>query len=856
VLLVNDCSPDERIVPLLRSYVRDHVELIDSPVNEGFSASVNKGMQYSDRDVILLNSDTIVTHGWVEQLIACAYHDRETGTVTPLSNSATLCSVPIMCQDNAIPDHFTIDEYAALIHRCSLREYPRITVAVGFCMYIKREVLDITGYFDAATFGRGYGEENDFCNRAEQYGYKHVMCDDTFIYHKGTASFDTEMKRALCSEHDAILQVRYPRQMRRNSEYCAANPEQYIRDNIHVYSQLHNGKQNLLYLCMADFREDSDNHIGGTQYHLRDLALGMKEDYNVFVAARDQDYLRLTIYCGQERTSFRFWIGSTSSYPMYFNARLRELYLQILNAFQISMVHVHHILGLSLDIFYCAHELGIPVIFTAHDYYMCCPTIKLMDGDNCFCCAPGEVRDAKRCCNCLKKQQEISLQVQFIDQWQAQNRRALALCEKILVPSESVRTYFCQFYPELEHLLQVIPHGTEDITSDVQVIAPTKIEPNKDILLCVDYAFDRLLSPNEVAGWAYLPYVDNKKVNVVVSVTDSSGATRYVKASKLKRTDVTTTVGDPLADHCGFSAEIFRWQLEPGELKVRILLEYDGVYYWNGGEDVRENPIPKADRKSKLRVAFLGAMTPEKGSGMAYQLITQSSKDIHWYIFGATSDSHIADLKLSNLTTVGSYQRDNLLELMQMYAIDLVCILPIWPETFCYTLSEAWMCGLPVLVTDIGAVGDRTRAQGGGIVVPVDASAQEVLAQIEALSQNPDQLAQLRQQVSKLHVKTIDEMVEDYRTFYRGIPQTTPNYGEADAKLIFSGLQGTTSRFHQGNQSLDQVLERQKALDKLNTELTLENQELKRERGYFIYRVARKLRKLQLAVLRAFGRKV
>ena len=53
------------------------------------------------------------------------------------------------------------------------------------------------------------GRKMNFCNRAEQAGYHHVMCDDTFVYHKGTASFDTEEKKKLLEEHEAILNDRY-----------------------------------------------------------------------------------------------------------------------------------------------------------------------------------------------------------------------------------------------------------------------------------------------------------------------------------------------------------------------------------------------------------------------------------------------------------------------------------------------------------------------------------------------------------------------------------------------------------------------------------------------------------------------
>ena len=73
---------------------------------------------------------------WVlDKIIACAYREESIGTVTPLSNSATLCSVPVMCQDNPMPENVTVDEYAGLIETCSLRRYPRITVAlVSVCI--------------------------------------------------------------------------------------------------------------------------------------------------------------------------------------------------------------------------------------------------------------------------------------------------------------------------------------------------------------------------------------------------------------------------------------------------------------------------------------------------------------------------------------------------------------------------------------------------------------------------------------------------------------------------------------------------------------------------------------------------
>ena len=248
LILVDDKSPDAAVLPYLKSVESEAVHVIESPVNEGFSASVNKGMKYSNRDVILLNSDTIVTKDWVEKLISCAYSKRAAATVTPLSNAATLCSVPEFLQDNPLPKGYSAEEMGALVEHCSIRRYPRVTVAVGFCMYIKREVLEKIGYFDAETFGKGYGEENDFCHRAEQQGYMHLMCDDTFIYHKGTASFDSEAKKKLLEEHEGILRERYPEYVKRNGQYCMKNPNRDIQENIKLYVNLDYAACGKLYL--------------------------------------------------------------------------------------------------------------------------------------------------------------------------------------------------------------------------------------------------------------------------------------------------------------------------------------------------------------------------------------------------------------------------------------------------------------------------------------------------------------------------------------------------------------------------------------------------------------------------------
>jgi GT2 family glycosyltransferase len=116
-------------------------------------------MRASSRDVVLLNSDTIVTARWLDKLIDASVSSGDIGTVTPLSNNATLCYVPRAFEENLIPTGFDVESFADLVERVSARSYPRLPTGVGVCLFIRRALLDDIGFFDAERYGLGYGEE-------------------------------------------------------------------------------------------------------------------------------------------------------------------------------------------------------------------------------------------------------------------------------------------------------------------------------------------------------------------------------------------------------------------------------------------------------------------------------------------------------------------------------------------------------------------------------------------------------------------------------------------------------------------------------------------------------------------------
>lgn len=641
LILVNDASPDDRITSYLNTLSEhQNVVIVENEKNLGFSGSINHGIEISaTRDVILLNSDTIVTKNWAEKMTVCAYSDDAIATVTPLSNNATLCSVPEFLQENVLPEGYTLEQYAELIENVSLCSYPRIPVANGFCMYVKREVIEKIGSFDMITFERGYGEENDFCYRAEQIGYHHAMCDDTYIYHTGTSSFISDEKKKYIEAHEKILNERYPEQNHAVAVHCRDNPNERIQENIKLWTGLLNGRKNILYLVQSDFRKDAHDHLGGTQLHVKDMMSIMRGEYNVFVAARNIDYLNLTAYTSEKEYTFKFYIGNTPDYPEFRSKKFGEIYGKILDAFQIHLVHIHHTKDLTLELYYQAVERKIPVIATLHDYYTICPSIKMVD---CYgnLCIGKEKKDI--CQACQAKIYNVYEGIDYIAIWREEHRKALELTAAIVTPSESAKDIILSYYPELSSKFRVIPHGME----------------------------------------------------------------------KMERKDS---------------------QSKPGE----------------------------------FHVAFIGGISKEKGSLTSYQLIKNGPEDVTWYLFGMWGYNELSMLDKKNYVKTGLYEREELPQLVSKYQIDLICILPIWPETYCYTLSEAIMCGVPVIATDIGALGERMRELECGWLVSVEHAYDQSLAIMKRIKDKGHEYQEKLNYVLKTQVGTLDEMGSIYQKLYK-----------------------------------------------------------------------------------------
>lgn len=774
LILINDNSPDERIKPFLDGQQGKNIVVIHNPVNKGFSNNINIGMSQSrENDVILLNSDTIVTENWVEKMVECAYSDASIGTVTPLSNNATLCSVPVFCEENRLPEGVTVEQAGKIVEECSFKRYPRISVAHGFCMLVKREVIKKIGNFDAETFGRGYGEENDFCNRAEQAGYIHVMCDNTYIYHSGTKSFISKEKEAYIREHEEILRRRYPVQMHNNDVHVSKNPNGFVGDNVGIYLDLCNGKKNILYVLQSDFRPGAQDNCGGTQFHVRDLVSGLRDKANIYVAARDGDYLNLTIYYGNNEKLFKFYIGRYEQCYQFSDRNAKKIWNEILSAFRIDVVHVHHVIRMSFDVFYAAKEHNIPVIFTAHDFYLVCPTSTLIDFDGRQCAG----REDSACSNCLEIKSGLYPKIDFISIWREKCREVLDIVKYVVVPDKSAADILVKYYPSIENKLKVIPHGYK---------SENNIVYQEEVSADVRYNIEKIVKEGftyKVCGWAYLESARSSLgIKTYIRITSSSGEQAEVPVMPRSRGDV--VAGE--FNQVGFECLIPAYILDGKGLKLRVIIEKDGIRKCAGSDYTTAGL--SAGHIAGRSIAFIGGLSKIKGGDIIARIIKSTNADVNWYVFGTIGVEALNGIKQNNLIKTGSYAPGTISELLKINKIDVVGIISIVPETYSYTLTEAIDSGIPVIVSDIGALGRRVSQDNIGWLVSPDNIQKEFQKIVEDIISNSREYEEKKKNVSEVIIPGICEMGDEYLGLYTELDERSILYNKPDYEFIYEAF--------------------------------------------------------------------
>jgi glycosyltransferase involved in cell wall biosynthesis len=217
LLVADDASPDDRSLRLLEELdlagvLEREVGYVRSAENRGFVRTVNDAFdRTSPADVVVVNSDCLVTAGWYEAMTTAASHSTLIATVSVFTNDGTILSVPSRNNPQpALPQNIDLERAAQAIRSTSVGVHPQLPAIAGSCFYVKRAALDLVGPFDVA-FSPGYDEKVDFSQRCVLHGLMHVVADDGFVLRKGPGpSSDEGATDTVKERHDRMVRVRYP----------------------------------------------------------------------------------------------------------------------------------------------------------------------------------------------------------------------------------------------------------------------------------------------------------------------------------------------------------------------------------------------------------------------------------------------------------------------------------------------------------------------------------------------------------------------------------------------------------------------------------------------------------------------
>lgn len=564
-------------------------------------STFNEALAQVENDCIVINSNVIISQSCVQKLFYNAYLQKEIGLSFPLSNKLIF--------HDEMPDYFKIE---SMIEKFFLDEKIEVTLDYEYCFFMKKEVIQ---YIDR----KRDISVSSIIRDAKNMGYKIILNDNAFVYDNSQENLSSKI----------------------NEDENLKKWLDKIIDNFKIYYFVNNGKRNIFYLIHADFHQKASNNIGGTQFHVKDLTCGLKKDFNIFVMSKDNGSFRFTIYIENTEKDFKFLLDNKKIFPSFFNDDQRKIYELILKSFEIDLVHVHHTMELSLDIFYVAKELEIPTYLTIHDFYYLCPAVNFLNERNEYCLS-NEMSKIS-CKTCIGNKLKTEISEKYILKWREESQRIFDLCTKIIVPSLTVK-------------------------------------------------------------------------NILISLSNN------------------------------------------------IL---DKIYVVEHGIDIsKRDSIKDISCKKTFNVAFIGGITITKGSELIYDLITTADKSINWFIFGGILDEKLSHLEQRNLRKFGWYKRENLNMLLVEHDIDLICILSIVPETFCYTLSESIASGIPVLVNEIGALGERVKKMQCGWSILLGSPAQLYIEKLHYIFSNPSSYSEKQRQICKLHIKSINEMINEYKKIY------------------------------------------------------------------------------------------
>ena len=446
IVLVNDQSPDEGMSAMLHTFLQQpNVVLLHNKTNLGFIGSVNRGISFcGSEDILLLNSDTRVFPGSIDCLCRIAQSGDDVGTITAISNNATIFSYPHLGLRRDSLDDMTWQELAAAALELNGDMTVEVPSGHGFCLLIKKELLDRIGRLDES-FGRGYGEENDFCARAADLGYRNLAAAGVFVQHRESISFLAE-KASLLLRNLKRLEGLYP-------EYTPTIMEAERQDVLRS-ARWKLDKERIRRASMLQKFALVISHTlgGGTSKAVADTEkfIGYGDAVKLQLSCRPDGNLELE--CSQPLLRATFSMDEI------------EPLIETLSEANVSIVVMHQVLGFTARFVELFQQFvkRRRAIFYAHDFYTFCPRVTMIDALERFC----KKADVDVCTRCIEiggahPSSQLGLHP---GEHRALFKNFLSGFTHVVAPSNTAAAYLKAAFPEIE--VESLPHPC--VVRDVQ----------------------------------------------------------------------------------------------------------------------------------------------------------------------------------------------------------------------------------------------------------------------------------------------------------------------------------------------------------------------------------------------------
>ena len=230
VILMNDNS-DELTCNCIENLKNKYksIEVYKNENNLGFIKNVNKGMDKTKEDyILLLNTDCLLSKNTIPKLIEHMEKNNKIGLICPISSNAANLSFDILENYSymQVNDMFYKNFKGMNFDACTV---------VGNCLMISRECMEKTGYLDEA-YGMGYGDETDYQFKAHNQGFEANVAIDTYVFHKSEVSFGTSPEKQKRLEHNReIFFSRWGEEYNKKmQEYVKNDPIEYIKTHLKI----------------------------------------------------------------------------------------------------------------------------------------------------------------------------------------------------------------------------------------------------------------------------------------------------------------------------------------------------------------------------------------------------------------------------------------------------------------------------------------------------------------------------------------------------------------------------------------------------------------------------------------------